>query len=255
MTEPIKIHILNFEKYNPRSDVKRNSWLRFQNDFFDDPAFFDFNSDEKVAWIYMLCYASKQNTGELPVSPPHFTRITAISEKVLYQTIEKLKQHRIVEIRTLRGRYASDTHLPATDVTDVTIRTREEENLSTGSCEVVQKQVELLPTAPKGALVTAAVKPMDLISKINPDILRRWEQLYQDPEFLNTELLKALNWYEANPKKLPKSSASWSRALSNWFAKGWEWRAKSTKGNKPAVKVDIGEILKGFENGNDSKGV
>lgn len=116
-----------------------------------------------------------------------------------------------------------------------------EEELNT---KTTTSELEKLPTAGKPALVKIATS-QELISKIPSITLSRWAALYPDGEFLNRELLKALNYYESNPRKLPKTVAGWSRTLASWFNRSWEWSAKNTKGNSAAA-VNIDEILKGL---------
>lgn len=60
-----------------------------------------------------------------------------------------------------------------------------------------------------------------LISAINVDQLDRWGSLYPDKSFLNREAIKAFNYYQNNPAKMPRTLAGWKRALSSWFERGW----------------------------------
>lgn len=55
-----KFQIKNWEKYNPRSDVKSSSWYRQQNDFFNDPLFYKSSPVLRLTFIYILCAASKR---------------------------------------------------------------------------------------------------------------------------------------------------------------------------------------------------
>lgn len=59
----LEIEIKNWEKFNPRSDVKSSSWFRMSNDFFIDPDFYGISSETRIVWIYVLCMASKKNSG------------------------------------------------------------------------------------------------------------------------------------------------------------------------------------------------
>lgn len=113
------IKIVGWKKYQNREVKTRSIWLRFQNDFIENPNFGEFSSDERVTWIYALCCASKLNTDTLQV--PHqcshrvLHRCTGIDEKTFHRTFEKLKKLRAIEIRTTRGRYADDTSENADD--------------------------------------------------------------------------------------------------------------------------------------------
>jgi hypothetical protein len=129
----MRIQILNWEKFNPRKDLKATSWLRLQNSLFEDPAFFEFDHAEICFWIYLLSLASKKQTGSVHFSAPHAERIGRFKKSTYESALLKLTQLQCVQIerddpivddtQTLRAR---DEHVPLrnerTDETDVTER-------------------------------------------------------------------------------------------------------------------------------------
>lgn len=58
------INILNWEKYNPRTDRTGSSWLRLENNFFEEGKFSELNCQERLFWIYLLCCQSKNRGKE-----------------------------------------------------------------------------------------------------------------------------------------------------------------------------------------------
>lgn len=120
------IEILKWEKFNPRKDVKANSWFRLQHDFFENPDFYDFSPAEMLAWIYLLCLASKKNTGTVSINEKHLERVGRISVADFRSAVEKLETVQCVLVHvtgTLRERDESDTQTNATNErTDVTRR-------------------------------------------------------------------------------------------------------------------------------------
>ena len=120
--DSIRIHIVSWEKFNVRKDVKTPSWFRMQHDFFTNPHFYSFTAEEMVCWLYLLCEQSKisasNNKTGLRVHANHFTVCTRLSEKVLHRTIEKLKEEQLIAVRTLRGRYADVTRTCPTNRTN-----------------------------------------------------------------------------------------------------------------------------------------
>lgn len=56
----IRVQVKNWDKYNPRSDVKSSVWYRQQNDFFNDPNFYKATPETRLVFIYILCQASKK---------------------------------------------------------------------------------------------------------------------------------------------------------------------------------------------------
>lgn len=114
----VKVTILNWEKYNPRNDVKRPSWFRVENSLLADPDFFSFNNGEMLGWIYILSLASKANSGSIFVNFDHAQVVCRIKEKDLRSALEKLEQLSIITVHvtdTSRTRNADDTHLHATN--------------------------------------------------------------------------------------------------------------------------------------------
>ena len=117
----ITVIIKNWEKYNDRKDVKRSSWFRMEHSFFDSSHFFGWPAMEKLVWIYLLCEASKQHhdtPGTVKINTVHMssalTASTTECDNVLHRVLKNLKELRIVEVRTSRGRYARVTPMPAT---------------------------------------------------------------------------------------------------------------------------------------------
>lgn len=119
MLEELKVKIHQWELYNPRKDVRVTSWLRFQNDFFDNANFYALSGEERLAWLYLLCERSKQRLAPgdgdfFTVNTEHFHRVTAMPPTVLKSAIEKLKAKQLLDVRTLRGRYVPVTPTGAT---------------------------------------------------------------------------------------------------------------------------------------------
>jgi hypothetical protein len=92
------IEILNWDKYNPRKDLKSTTWVRLQNSLFEDPNFFDFDHSEILFWIYLLSLASKKQCGEIRLSIPHAERIGRFKKSVIESALKKLQQLQCVRI-------------------------------------------------------------------------------------------------------------------------------------------------------------
>jgi len=108
----ITIKFNNWDKYNIRSGgIKRPFWFSFSNQFFTDSTMFDFSSEEKLTFIYLLCEASQTNkNGEVVVSEEKYKRFTDIKIQVLNAVVDKLLQLEIISSsRTGRVRDAYGT--------------------------------------------------------------------------------------------------------------------------------------------------
>jgi hypothetical protein len=177
-TKEYSIIILNWERFNPRSDVKNPSWLRLQHNLFEDWKFYDFSHSEIVFWIYLLCEASRRNQGGMvTVNIEHAHRVSRLDATVCNSAIEKLQRNKVVEVRTLRGRYAHGTSTCTTrrydterDVTkrDETNETNEKKE-STSPSETAEPLVEL----------TRKSKPNEIVALFCKEYKRRYGTSYK----------------------------------------------------------------------------
>lgn len=132
----LAVRVLAWEKFNPRKDVSNPSWLRFQHNFFEHPNFYSLTHSERVAWLYILCEASKANAGgKLTVNREHAHRVAGLDPTVIISALKKLQRFKMVEVRTLRGRYAdgAQTGLTRRDETLRDETGRDDTTLSTAS--------------------------------------------------------------------------------------------------------------------------
>ena len=110
--EEIHLKISNWDKHQPRKDLKSYKWFALSNDFHLDQKFHNFNSEEKLVWVYLLCEASKQaKGGDVVLVLDHWCRLIGISKKIVLQVIEKIESVRVayrsVQIRTNPSRYTT----------------------------------------------------------------------------------------------------------------------------------------------------
>jgi hypothetical protein len=127
------ISIENWDKYNPRKDLKATNWLRLQNGLFEDPNFFEFNHSELLFWVYVLSIASKKQAGEIRLSIEHARRIGRFDLKTIESAIQKLEELQCVRItikpryvdvtRTSRARHTTNERTNETNVTNETLPT------------------------------------------------------------------------------------------------------------------------------------
>lgn len=94
----IQITVINWDQYNPRSDVKKSSWFRLEHDLFDAPQFTDFTAAELLAFVYVLSMVSRENkNGNATLFPAHAEK-NRVKESDLLSVLKKLEQLEIVTI-------------------------------------------------------------------------------------------------------------------------------------------------------------
>lgn len=117
----ISVSIRNYEAYKGRSDVKLNSWFRLSNRFLEDSDFFDFDFEEKMAWVYCLSIASQKNSGQILINLDHATKVCGFKKEKFLKSLEKLSNINCLifnDTSTLRPRNAHDTSTCATEQTE-----------------------------------------------------------------------------------------------------------------------------------------
>ncbi len=125
------IQVVNFEKYNPRSDVKHSSWFRLQNDFWTDPLLTPLDPDQKLVWVVLLSCASKTQKSVFECDEMFFSAALKMEPSRFLETLEYFQAKRKIKIPTSRGRNGRVTtaarirnaNVPLqTDITDTTDR-------------------------------------------------------------------------------------------------------------------------------------
>lgn len=163
------IEIVNYEKYNPRKDQKNYTWFRFENNFFDpdNDNFFNLNPQERLAWLYLLCKASKQNKGKIEILPDQFEKMTGLKYDILNSLINQLLPRSVLLLHESVQSLHTDVQLqPATRRDE----TRRDETISYNFDEPNKDKTPLfpvkLPAAPKVAVI---FKPdLEALYKIYP---------------------------------------------------------------------------------------
>lgn len=95
--ERITITVLNWQKWQPRSDIKRPTWFAMANDLLDHPDFVDFSPMHFHALIYIFSQASRRGKETFDIVVAH-AKQRNITEKVLNETIEKLERIQCVRV-------------------------------------------------------------------------------------------------------------------------------------------------------------
>lgn len=93
------ITIKSYEKFiNGRHDIKRPWWFKLSNTFLEDPDFYKFSPAEIVAWIYIMCQASRRRSSSINVDFEHAHRASNVQKSVLNSCIDKLLERGIISV-------------------------------------------------------------------------------------------------------------------------------------------------------------
>ncbi len=151
----MEIEFVNWEKFNPRKDIKHPKYVLLSNQLFADPKLFDMEHDEIVTFIYLLCEASKANNGGKPyVSRAHYRVSSRMADRVLDRTIEKLTKLRILKQPRVRGTYAS-VRDPNANWIELDRMKRIEQGENTDSVQIPPPAIEPVRANPVGLWIQA----------------------------------------------------------------------------------------------------
>lgn len=232
----MQIKIKNWDKYQPRKDIKNPTWFALSNRIFEDPDLFSLTDAELRALLYIFCQASQKNSAEICLNLTHAERIGQLKKEAVFLAVEKLSDIGILEVsvreRTQPVRICTES-VRDTTRQDITLHNTTEPNTSSTVAKIA-------PVAAANKLVEFS-NEKELLEKINPEQIQRWSHLY-DAVFLNRELIKAWGYYQNNPLKRPKTARGWIRALSAWFDRGWPRYVAQIKSQAPAENASNPEF-------------
>lgn len=137
------VTIINFTKYNARKDVTHSTWFRFEHSIFEKPEFFEFTHAEKMAWIYLLCQASKKNSDSFTLSWAHIEKIGGFKKREFEAALEKLQQIQAIHVDVTDAVRARDVHVTATSATDrqTDITRQDRQDKTDNSCDLTSQDL------------------------------------------------------------------------------------------------------------------
>jgi hypothetical protein len=204
--QQIDLEIVNFDKYNPRGDVKKHSWFRFENALLESADFYSFTGEEIKAFLYLLSQASRKRTGKIRVIPDHAMRACMIKPKDLHAAIAKLEALQVVHVHGTSTSRARDAH--------VALRTDGRTNDTDGRTDA--------PTAPPPAELSLVRNPQAgkiLAARgVTQAQFDAWLAAYPNQAWVEQEILKAVSWESGDPTRHKKKFAAF---IANWLSKGF----------------------------------
>lgn len=185
------MEIINFEKFNPRTDRKKHSWFRLENDFINDEKLFRLDPLEKFVWIALLALRSKKLDQVFELDVEYLADQLKVKKTVISSTIQKLEQSKIISI-----------HQSVTSGN---------QSVSTGS--------------PTNVTYERTNEQKKAAAEIPDELKKQWIKTYGDEKWIDFEIAAAEAWMLSNPTKAPKSD--FKRFFNGWLKRGWESHRKT----------------------------
>jgi hypothetical protein len=215
----ITLKFKNWDKYNKRQkDIRRPFWFAMSNEIFLDPFYSDLNDQERQAFLWLLCEASRQNKyGELDVSSKLFSQITGYKTSVLDAVIDKL----------LKSGAAAGWRQDGGKIATATEHNKTEHNKT-------EQDKKLLAQTDESASLSYPNEYLEISDvfdqrKVKAKITCSWVEAYPDSEWVMQEIRKALAWEVSNPQRRKKD---FGRFMTNWLSRSWDSRKSHQVINK-----------------------
>ena len=118
--ELIEVEIVNWEKHQPRKDIKHPTWFALSNRILEDAKLFGLTDAEWKALLYLFCQASQQNKSKAVLSLAHAQRICEISAITIRTMLDKLTYAGVTSTYAIRTDTSRDTTLQDTTIHNTT---------------------------------------------------------------------------------------------------------------------------------------
>lgn len=141
----MKIEIVNWAKYNPRTDVKNTTWFRLENTFWSDQVIFLLDNDAKMVWFTLLALASQRMSGVVDVEPTFVSAVLRVDVSKVTTTLEHLKVAKKIVYVTSRARNAGVTSTCSQEHVDVPPPTYEQDERTNSTDTTAEQEVALSP--------------------------------------------------------------------------------------------------------------
>lgn len=142
MAEIIEIEVVNWKKFNGRSDCDA-SWLRLENRLFESDDMYRMDGAEIAVWIYILCQASKKKNGRFKLDFEIAVGRIKVTENIIRSAMKKLNESGILQIHG-RPRTSADVDVTSPDV-DVLSYAGDERNERTNETNGIGESDDSLP--------------------------------------------------------------------------------------------------------------
>jgi hypothetical protein len=94
--EDVSITITQWEKYNPRNDLKSMNWFRLENKLPEHPAFFELSVSGKWFFVWLLCQCAKKMDGSINLKMTYCVHFSGVGKKEIIETLQILEAHELI---------------------------------------------------------------------------------------------------------------------------------------------------------------
>ena len=222
--EIIKIYIPNWEKYNPRKDIKRMSFFRLEADIFEDEKFFSLRHIDKVLLLYIYTRCCKQTSTKDAVSTPQAYGKVSLN----IRQASAMTSIRVDHIRASISRLEQNQLLTTKLVTDTCPR------IDKNRIEETRIDKKNIKKKKEPAFRLSTFE--EVIKNVTEETLKKWSARYPDHIWMKQEIEDALEWHSV--KRDPTTSGGWSLFISNWLKNAKPPKTQNTPKTFEDIKAE-----------------
>jgi len=176
--EIIKFSVRNWEKFQPRKDMKSLHWFRIDRDIFNDVNFYSLQISTKVFWFYVLCQCAKRNGSACEINIDAAASQIGCSKNDVLDSIEILEQIQYIENKTRIC--TDDSKLLRKNVSNITIQDITEQDTT--------KQNKTRINTSKIAKTEKPRPPKKLTDEIRAAYVAAYESRYKTKPVINARV-------------------------------------------------------------------
>lgn len=105
----MKIIINNWEKFNPRKDLKSMPWFRLNADIGYSETLFGLSAEQKWLWIFLLSTCARKMSAEIDVNLDYMQHNTGIKQNIIEKTIQLFEIRGLVRDTTESDRNTNES--------------------------------------------------------------------------------------------------------------------------------------------------
>lgn len=270
MSSTFWLKIKNWDKHNPRKDIKKPSWFAFDNRMIEDEDLFDFTHGEFKVWIYILSKASQKVSPTVRISPAHAEKVCNISAADLGSAVAKLISLGMVSTDVTGDEIHSVQNAPVHDSNvSVQIPNADVQNpYSTGEDRGGQDSTEQDrggedSTGPTAAVFEIGNGPIEAfaqsnvlsapLSKVPKNLQQAWVDQWVDTKWITKTLEKTFQ------KRLAAGAGpneDWARTFTTWlFSEREKPRRPPKESTEPIYRISQEQAWDTFQANLKARGV
>lgn len=214
--EPFWIKVNNWDRHNPRKDIKKPTWFAMENRMVEDEDLFDLTHGEFKAWVYLLSKASQKTSAVIRVSPEHASRVCKITPEELQGAIKKLSSEDLQLVSTevstedIQAAVNARVRDPNADVQNAYATGQDRQDRTDSSREKSPAAVFEINEKLSGDSV------MDQVLRFVPaEIQAVWISEFHDVPWIRRTIKKTV--MKKMGLKRPPKSEEWAGIITSWL--------------------------------------